>query len=249
MSATCCWSAITLVGDRLDAVGLPLQRDLDHRDRKGRSRRELLGDGLDIALGPVVDLAELRQHEIDDLGIALEELLRGEIELIVRDDAGAVGERPRAGGGFGGGLERIPDHPGIDRAALERRAGIGRRQEHRLDLGIFDAGFLQRLHQQIVNVGALVQRDLLAFQIGDRIQLAVLRHQDRLALRRRRLIGDILDRRAGGLREDRRRFAGVAEIDRADIERFEQRRAGRKFRPHHLVAERPSASPPACPCS
>ena len=177
-----------------------------------------------------------RQHDIDDLRIALDELLRREIELVFGDDAGAVGERARAGRGFRRGLERIPDHPGIDRAALERRARIGRREEHRLDLGIFDAGFLQRLHQQIVNVGALVQRDLLALEVGDRLDLAVLRHQDRLALRRRRLIGDILDRRARGLREDRRRFAGVAEIDRADIERFEQRRAGRKLRPHHLVA-------------
>jgi hypothetical protein len=35
---------------------------------------------------------------------------------------------------------------GIDRAALEGRAGIGRRQEHRLDLGIFDASLFQRFH-------------------------------------------------------------------------------------------------------
>ena len=45
------------VGDRLDAVGLPLQRDLDDRHRKADRRRELLGDRVDVALGPVVDLA------------------------------------------------------------------------------------------------------------------------------------------------------------------------------------------------
>ena len=76
----------------------------------------------------------------------------------------------------------------------------------------------------------------LPFRSATEFELAVLRHQDRFALRRRRLIGDILDRRARGLREDRRRFAGVAEIDGADIERLEQRRPGRKFRPYHLIA-------------
>src|SRR5450432_3656981 len=73
---------------------------------------------------------------------------------------------------------------------------------------IFDAGLFQRLHQQVVNVGPLVQRDLLAPEIGDRIKLAVFGNKDGLAFRRGRLIGDILDRCARGLREDRRRLAG-----------------------------------------
>src|ERR1700709_1486962 len=51
------------------------------------------------------------------------------------------------------------------------------------NVGIFHAGLLQRLHQEIVHIGALVQRDFLTPEIGNRIQLAVLRHQDRLALR------------------------------------------------------------------
>src|SRR4030088_508947 len=82
-------------------------------------------------------------------------------------------------------------------------------------------GFFQRLHQQIVNIGALVQRHLLAPEIGHRSQLAVLGHKNSLALRRGGLVGDILDRGAPGLREDRRRLAGIAEIDRPDCERFE----------------------------
>jgi len=168
--------------------------------------------------------------------MGVEEFLGGEIELVVGDDAGTVRERAGAGGGLRRGLERIPDHPGIDRATLEGGAGIGRCQEHRLDFRILHARLLQRLDQEVVDVGALVERDLLAFEVRDRFQRAVLRHEDRLALRRRRLIGDILERRAGGLREDRRGLTGVAEIDGADIECLEQRRARREFGPHHLVA-------------
>ena len=61
---------------------------------------------------------------------------RGEVELVVGDDAGAVGELARAGRRFRRGQERIPDHPGIDGALLEGGAGIGRRQEGGLDVGI-----------------------------------------------------------------------------------------------------------------
>jgi len=70
-----------------------------------------------------------------------------------------------------------------------------------------------------VQIGALVQRDFLTPEIGNRIQLAVLRHQDRSPFGAA-LIGDIADRGARSLSEDRRGLAGVAEVDRAGIERF-----------------------------
>ena len=41
------------------------------------------------------------------------------------------------------------------------------RQKGRLNFRIFDASLFQRLHQEIVDVRALVQRDLLALQISD----------------------------------------------------------------------------------
>ena len=85
---------------------------------------------------------------------------------MVVDDARAVAERAGAGRGLRGGQERIPDHPGVDGALLEGRAGVGRRQERGLDVGIADAGLFQRLHQQVVDVGALVQRDVLALQVA-----------------------------------------------------------------------------------
>ena len=63
------------LGDRLDAVGLPLEGNFDDGNGKPDRRRKLLGDGVDVAPGPVIDLAELSQHQIDDLRIALHELL------------------------------------------------------------------------------------------------------------------------------------------------------------------------------
>jgi len=36
-------------------------------------------------------------------------------------------------------LERVPDHPGVHRAALEGGAGVGRRQEDRFDVAVLEA--------------------------------------------------------------------------------------------------------------
>jgi hypothetical protein len=99
-------------------------------------------------------------------------------------------------------------------------------------------GVLERAHQQVVDVRALVERDLLPLQIRDRLDGGVLRHQDRLAFRRRRLMRHVEERRARRLSEDRRRFARMAEIDGADIQRFKQRRSRRKLLPLDLVSER-----------
>ena len=137
---------------------------------------------------------------------------------------------------LGGGLEGVPDHPGIDAAALEGGARIGRRQVHGLDVAVLQAGVLQGAHQQVMHVGALVQGDLLALQLAHRLQRRVLGHQNRLAGRRRRLMRHVQQVGTGGLGEDRRRFAGGAEVDRADVQPLEQLRAAGKFGPLHLDA-------------
>jgi hypothetical protein len=51
-------------------------------------------------------------------------------------------------------------------------------------------------------------------------------------------VPDIQEGRIGGLGEDRRRFPRGAEIDRADVERFEQRWAGGKLGPGDLATQR-----------
>ncbi|MCY1291449.1 hypothetical protein D9M70_406360 [compost metagenome] len=134
---------------------------------------------------------------------------------------------------LGGGLVRVPDHPGVDAAAFEGGAGVGRRQVDGLDVAVFQAGVLQCAHQQVVHVGALVQRDLPALELGDGFDRRILRHQDRLAGRRRRLVGDVEQVGAGGLGEHRRGLAGDAEVDAADIQPFEQLRAAGEFGPLH----------------
>lgn len=156
---------------------------------------------------------------------------------MIGDEPFAIDERAGPGRRFGGRLERIPDHPGIDRALLEGGARIGGRQELGLDVLIGDLSLFERLDQKIMDIRALVQGDLLALEIADRLDRAVLRHQDRLTARRRRLMRHIDEGRAGGLREDRRRLAGRAEIDGAHIQPLEELRSRRELGPAYAVAQ------------
>ena len=57
-------------------------------------------------------------------------------------------------------------------------------------------------------------------------------------MRRRDFIGGVDEVRAGGLREHGRRLADIAEVDRADIQSFQQLRPGRKLGPFDGDAER-----------
>ena len=75
-------------------------------------------------------------------------------------------------------------------------------------------------------------------QTGQRLDGAVFRNEDSLAARRGRLVRDVNDRIARRLRENGRRFTGVAEIDGAGVHRFEELRTCWKLRPGDLVAER-----------
>ncbi len=82
-----------------------------------------------------------------------------------------------------------------------------------------------------MNVGAFVQRNLFAFQVGNGIEGAVLGNEYRLALRGRRIVGEIDQGRTSRLRKDRRRFTCDAKVNGADVKGFEQRRPGGEFRP------------------
>ncbi|MNJ57220.1 hypothetical protein D3C77_528030 [compost metagenome] len=87
-----------------------------------------------------------------------------------------------------------------------------------------------------MNVGAFVQRDFLALELLDRLDCRALGHQDGFAVRRWRFVGDIQQVGASGLGEHRRRLAGHPEVDRADVQAFEQLRATGEFSPLHLHA-------------
>src|SRR5205823_3532777 len=93
------------------------------------------------------------------------------------------------------------------------------------------------LDQQVVNIGTLVEGDLLAFEIGNALERAVFGNQNRLALWRRRLMCDIDERRARGLGKYRRRLADRTKINGADIEPLEKLGTGGKLRPLDFVTK------------
>lgn len=84
-----------------------------------------------------------------------------------------------------------------------------------------------------MHVRPFVERDFLAAQLRDGSNARILRHDDGFGVRRGRLRADIDEIDARGLRENRRRLADRADIDRARIEAFEQLRPGREFEPLH----------------
>src|SRR5437764_14107863 len=88
-----------------------------------------------------------------------------------------------------------------------------------------------------MHVRALVKRDLLALQVGDRLDWAILRHDDRLALRRGGLVTDIEKRCASSLGKNRRRVAAMGKIDRACLDPFEKLRPARKFLPSDCIGD------------
>ena len=83
----------------------------------------------------------------------------------------------------------------------------------------------------------LFSATLLPLEVGDAADRAVLRHDDGLAERRLRLVPDI-DKpvRLRRLREDRRRVAGDAEIERAGTHGLQHLRTRRELRPDDGIA-------------
>jgi hypothetical protein len=159
-----------------------------------------------------------------DLRVFRREVAVGEVKRILRDDALRQGQDAHAGNSLGDGEERIPDRPGVDRAALEGRARIGGWQIDRRELVIADAGLLDRRDGQIVRARCLGEGDLLALELGERLDGRIRRQQDRGAGACGLLGCDIEQVGLGGLGEDRGSVAGRAIVDAADIERFQQRR-------------------------
>ncbi len=85
---------------------------------------------------------------------------------------------------------------------------------------------------------SLAEGDALAFEIGQRVNRRILRHDNRLGVAVRFHRGDVAYLGAAGLREDRRGVADIAEIDAADIDGLQQRRTELEIDPLDLDAER-----------
>jgi hypothetical protein len=87
-----------------------------------------------------------------------------------------------------------------------------------------------------VNARAFNECDLFTLEVGNRLDRAVLRNQDRLVFWRRSLAAGIDNVGASCLREDRRRIADFAEIGGPDVERLQKLRPGREFSPDNRPA-------------
>ena len=111
------------------------------------------------------------------------------------------------------GVVGIPDRPGVDAAALERRLGIGRLQEDRLGVAPLETARVQRADQERVGARALGHGHLLAGQIGGGLNRRIGGHDDRLGARGGFAGQGVDEIGAGRLGEDRRRRAGGAEVD------------------------------------
>jgi hypothetical protein len=89
-----------------------------------------------------------------------------------------------------------------------------------------------------MDVGSLVQGDVLALEVRYALQGTVLRHQDGFTVRSGGLITHIDQWGACGLGKDWRSFTGIAEVDRTGVQRFQELRSGWKLRPLDRVAKR-----------
>lgn len=127
--------------------------------------------------------------------------------------------------------ERIPDHPRINRPALESGAGVRRRQIDRGDVFIAEARFFQRGDQQVVDVGPLVQPHALALQIGYAADRRLLRDHNRFRFWVSGGVGKVDQIGLCRLGKGRRRIAGGGQIDTADVEPLQHLRTGGEFDP------------------
>ncbi|CAM2143891.1 conserved hypothetical protein [Paraburkholderia tropica] len=237
---------LLLVGERggidgAHAVTGALERHFERGRVEADQRRQLRGDRRNVVAREIIHGDEFVDQRPHDLRLCIGELAGREVILHVVDEMLAVGDRARIGLTLDRGEIRVPDHPGIDAAARERGARIGGREINGLNILVLEIRFLERFHEQIVHVRAFIQGHALAAQIGDRANRRILRDHDGFALRRGRLAGDIDEIHAASLRENRRRLANRADIDRARIEAFEQLRTAGELQPLHRKTERRKA--------
>ncbi len=162
-------------------------------------------------------------------------------------NAGGVGELARAGCRASarppGRDPRSPRHRRSPLSKAARASACGRNRG--LDIGVFDACFCQRLHQKVGGRWSPGwSATVLPLRSATVLNGARPAEPGRFALRRRRLDADINQRRTSRLGEDRRRLAGGAEVDGADIQRFQELVAPPEIRSIARTIRAASVSPP-----
>ncbi|CAM2160384.1 hypothetical protein PT2222_70367 [Paraburkholderia tropica] len=227
--------------DRLVDVRVVLEAALDDRGVEPLDRRKLCGRRGRIGANPLARFAEFVEGDRNRVLALLREFALTQEELMMLGDAVRVGDETGAVLRLHRREERVPHCPRVDRTALQRGARIGGREVDGLDIAQRDAVLLQQRDEEPVHVRSLVQGDFLALEFGNGLDRRLLADHQTFGVGRRHFVGGVDKVRAGGLRENRRRFAHVTEIDRADVQAFEQLRPRRELVPRQLDAERREA--------
>jgi hypothetical protein len=94
---------------------------------------------------------------------------------------------------------------------------------------------LQRGVDQELTPAAARSGQSLALQIGGRLDRRILANQNGLRFGIGAGACNGFDRRTGGIHGQESQFAGVADVERASVERFENRRSRGKLRPFDFV--------------
>ena len=184
-----------------------------------------------MAVRPRAEFTQLIHHLFCRLRVGIRKLAAGEIEGVVRHQPLGVAYLSGFRVGFHFREERIPDHPRINRPALESGAGVRRRQIDRGDVFIAEARFFQCGNQQVVDVRPLVQPHALALQVGHAVDCRLFRHHNRFRFRVSGGVGKVDQIGLRRLGKGRRRIAGRGQIDTADVEPLQHLRPGGEFDP------------------
>ena len=204
----------------------------------GEQRRHLVA----MRARPLRRLGDLFVDRRHDIGVRAEKIAVDEKIAVLDRRLRIDRQRARLLFQFGDGVERIPDRPGVDRAAPEGRRRVGGREIDGVDVAPGNALALQRRNQQIVGARTPGDADLLALEIRQRLGRRIRGRDDRLPVAARRDHRRVGDLRARRLREDRRRVAGVAVVDGAGVDGLEQRRTEGELHPFDRHALRREAA-------
>ena len=82
-----------------------------------------------------------------------------------------------------------------------------------------------------MGAGAFLEGDFMSFKLRDALDRAIFRHQNHFGFRFGRLDAHVNQIGPGGLGKNWRNITGAAEIDTADVERFQHLRPSREFNP------------------
>src|SRR6266702_3732595 len=176
-----------------------------------------------MGLRPCARFGRTIDEIADEFGISGRERGICEEETgIVGKNVAAVSQHSRLRTGLPKGEIGIPHDPCVDAATLESKGSVGGAQVDGRDVANRQPVLLQSGCYEVVRTRALGIADLLALQIGYGVDRRAVLYQDALALRSRRLPGEVDDLPSGRLHEDATDISGIAEADAADVHGLEQ---------------------------